>query len=265
MTQVAREYVTTGPVAEQHVHVSWRAVLAGIVVALAVDVLLSLLGFAVGLTAFQPTSGSAKGVGMGIGIWLIITAIASVFAGAYFGARIAGDPWKGDGAAHGVLVWAGFTLISLWLVGSGIGKIMSSAAGLAGSALGALTSSSGASADTGDTRSRIVGALTDLGYDPADAERIANQAKRAAPTPPAVTGPEAQQKAEQTAKEAADKAAAGGAAASWMAFGIALLSLLGGAFGGMLGAIGEQKQVIRHTRRAVPIEPIEPSRPEPIG
>jgi hypothetical protein len=264
MTQVAREYVTTGPVAEQHVHISWRAVLAGIVVALAVDVLLSLLGFAVGLTAFQPTSGSAKGVGMGIGIWLIITAIASVFAGAYFGARIAGDPWKGDGAAHGVLVWAGFTLISLWLVGSGIGKIMSSAAGLAGSALGALTTSDAAS-DTRGPQARIVIALTDLGYDADDAQRIAIEAKRAAPSPSAATSPEAQQRAEQTAKEAADKAAAGGAAASWMAFGIALLSLLGGAFGGMLGAIGEQKQVVRYTRRTVRVEPIEPSRPEPIG
>ena len=68
MTQMSREYVTTGPVAEQHVHVSWRAILAGIVVALAVDVLLTLLGFAVGLTAFEPTAGATKGVGMGLGI-----------------------------------------------------------------------------------------------------------------------------------------------------------------------------------------------------
>src|SRR5882757_9114992 len=135
MTQVAREYVTTGPVAEQHVHISWRAVIAGVVIALAVDVLLSLLGFAVGLTAFAPTAGATKGVGIGLGIWLILTAIASVFAGAYFGARVAGDPWKGDGVAHGVLVWAGFTIISLWLVGSGAGKILNTASGLASGAM----------------------------------------------------------------------------------------------------------------------------------
>jgi hypothetical protein len=240
-----------GPVAEQHVHVSWRAVLAGIVVALAVDVLLTLLGFAVGLTAFEPTAGAAKGVGMGLGIWLIITAIASVFAGAYFGARVAGDPWKGDGVAHGVLVWAGFTIISLWLVGSGLGKVLNSAAGLAGSAVSALSSP--------DARERVVITLTDLGYSRAEAERMANQPKSAAPT---MQTPGSQQQAADAAKKTASDVASGGAVASWIAFGIALLSLCGGALGGMLGAIGEQKQVVRYSRR---VAPTEPTRAEPVS
>jgi hypothetical protein len=247
MTQVATEY-TSGPIAEQHVHVSWRAIFAGILVAVAVDILLSLLGFAVGLTAFEPTAGAAKGVGIGLGIWLILTAIASVFAGAYFGSRVAGDPWKGDGIAHGVMVWAGFTLMSLWLVGSGVGKIMNSAAGLAGSAVSALSSP--------NSRERIVGTLTDLGYTRQEADQIASQSRQAAP---AMREPGAQQQAEDTAKRAADQAAAGGAVASWIAFGIALLSLGGGALGGMLGAIGEQRQVVRYTRRFTPSEPTHPA------
>jgi hypothetical protein len=242
MTQVAREYVTTSPVAEQHVHVSWRAIIAGIIIALAVDVLLSLLGFAVGLTAFEPTAGVAKGVGMGLGIWLIITAIASVFAGAYFGSRVAGDPWKGDGIAHGVMVWAGFTLISLWLVGSGVGKIINSAAGLAGSTATALTSPG--------ARERAISTLTDLGYSRSDAEQLTKR------TAPSARGAAAEQ-AEEAAKKAADQAAAGGAVASWIAFGIALLSLVGGTLGGMLGAIGEEKQVVRHARRFPPGEPTQ--------
>jgi hypothetical protein len=223
MTQVAKEYATTSPVAEQHVHISWRAILAGIIVALAVDVLLTLLGFAVGLTAFEPTPGATKGIGLGLGIWLILTSIASVFAGAYFGARVAGDPWKGDGVAHGVMVWAGFTILSLWLVGSGIGKIVSGAANVAGSAIGMMGS-----------------------------EQIANQARRVAPT---ARQPGAEQQAEESAKKAADVAAAGGAIASWVGFGIVLLSLVGGTVGGMLGAIGEQKAVVRYSRRLVPTEP----------
>jgi hypothetical protein len=232
MTQVAREYATTSPVAEQHVHISWRAILAGIVVALGVDVLLSLLGFAVGLTAFEPTPGATKGIGLALGIWLIITAIASVFAGAYFGARVAGDPWKGDGVAHGVMVWAGFTILSLWLVGSGIGKIVSGAAGVASTAIGMMGRQ--------------------------DAEQMANQARRGAP---AAQQPGAEQQAEDTAKKAADQAAAGGAIASWIGFGIVLLSLGGGMIGGMLGAIGEQKAVVRYSRRVVGTEP---HRPEPV-
>jgi len=203
---------------EQHLHISWRAILAGILVALAVDVLLSLLGFAVGLTAFEPTAGVAKGVGTGIGIWLIITAIASVFAGAYFGARVAGDPWRGDGVAHGVMVWAGFTLISLWLVGSGAGKILNTASGLASGAMSGMMAP--------ESRARGTGPMM-----------------REAPT---MREMPTQQQAADAAKKVADQAAAGGAVASWVGFGIALLSLAGGAFGGMLGAIVEQKQVGRY-------------------
>jgi hypothetical protein len=228
MDELVREYHDGhGAVSEQHVHISWRAILAGIVVALAVDVLLSLLGFAVGLTAFEPTAGAAKGVGTGIGIWLIITAIASVFAGAYFGARVAGDPWRGDGVAHGLMVWAGFVLLSLWLVGSGAGKILNTASGLAGGATG-----------MGGERSRGMGQMRET---------------------PTMREPMTPQQAD-AARKAVDQAATGGAVASWIGFGITLLSLGGGALGGMLGAIGEQKQVGRYyVKRREEHEPMGPT------
>jgi len=238
MDQFANESTGYRFTSVQHLHISWRAILAGIFVALAVDVLLSLLGFAVGLTAFEPTAGVAKGVGAGIGIWLIITAIASVFAGAYFGARVAGDPWRGDGVAHGVMVWAGFTLISLWLVGSGAGKILNTAGGLASGAVSGMMAP--------DSRARGAAPMVQA---PSMRE---GPSVREAPT---------QQQAADAAKKVADQAAAGGAVASWVGFGIALLSLAGGAFGGMLGAIGEQKQVGRYytsTRRRDEHEPVGP-------
>src|SRR4051794_1654636 len=68
MERVTNEYYQPGPIAEQHVHVSWRAIFAGVLVALAVELLLTLLGFAVGLTAFRPTGEIARGVGVGIGL-----------------------------------------------------------------------------------------------------------------------------------------------------------------------------------------------------
>jgi len=245
MQEVATDEVMYRARSEQHVHVSWRAILAGIVVALAVDVLLTLLGFAVGLTAFEPRAGVLKGVGMGLGIWLILTAIASVFAGAYFGSRVAGDPWKGDGVAHGVMVWAGFLILSVVLVGSGAGKVLSSAAGLAGTAASKLSSPDG--------QDQAVSGLMSMGYSRAEAEQMLGQSDQGAegvPSPRAtIRDPAQQQRAQDTAKKAADDAAKGGAVASWIAFGIALLSLAGGALGGMLGAVGEQKQVGRYARR----------------
>ena len=197
---------------EPHVHVSWRAILAGIVVAIATEVLLTLLGFAVGLSAFEPRADLARGIGIGLGIWMILTAVASVFAGAYFGSRVAGDPWKGDGVAHGVMVWAGFLLIGLSVISSGVGRLLSGA----GSLERAVNESSAS---------------------------VASQARQQAQQTPAQNS--------QNMRRAADNIADGGAKASWVAFGVALLSLVSGALGGMLGSIGEQKQFGRYenTRR----------------
>jgi hypothetical protein len=239
MQDFVREYISPGPISEQHVHVSWRAILAGIVVALAVDVLLTFLGLAVGLTAFEPTRGVLKGVGIGFGVWLILTAIASVFAGAYFGARVAGDPWRGDGVAHGLMVWAGFLLISLWLMGAGMGKVLNSAAGLATTAANTLASP--------DAQANAVSVLIELGYSPADAEQMVNQPRQA--IPPGSGAARDPQSLESEMKQTADEMAARGAVASWVAFGSALLSLVGGALGGMLGAIGEERQVRRFARQ----------------
>jgi len=239
MQTIVEEYGSPGGFSAQqhsaqHVHVSWRAIFAGIFVALAVEVLLTLLGFAVGLSAFEPTRGVLKGIGLGLGLWLILTAIASVFAGAYFGARVAGDPWRGDGVAHGVMVWAGFLLISLWLMGAGAGKLVSGASGLSANSVGA----------QGDADNAIA-MLIDMGYSPSDARQIVEQNM-----PSARGGSDSRADTTKDAK----KISSAGAVGSWVAFGVALLSLVGGALGGMLGAIGEQKQVRRFARRREAVE-----------
>lgn len=240
MQRIVEEFTPPASFSTQHVHVSWRAIFAGIAVALAVEVLLTLLGFAVGLTAFEPTRGALRGISWGLGLWLILTAIASVFAGAYFGARIAGDPWRGDGVAHGLMVWAGFLLISLWLVGAGAGKWMSGAAGMPIS-LG--------SADSDNAVSMLI----DMGYSPSEARQIVEQTMPSGRSSgPGTSDPRAD--AAGTAK----KAATAGAVGTWVAFGVALLSLIGGALGGMLGAIGEQKQVRRFARHREAVEVAPP-------
>ena len=95
------------------------------------------------------------------------------------------------------------------------------------------------SAQAADDQNRAVQALMGMGYSRAEAEQMVGQPGQV-PSNPQV---------ESNAKKAVNKAATGGAVASWVAFGIALLSLGGGALGGMLGAIGEQKQVNRYARR----------------
>jgi hypothetical protein len=78
-----------------------------IVVAVAVDVC-SVCSVRGGLTA--PSEPAGSGAWDGIGIWLIV-APSRQYSRERFRARVAGDP-GGDGVAHGVMVWAGFVLIS---------------------------------------------------------------------------------------------------------------------------------------------------------
>ena len=74
---------------------SWGAVFAGLVVATVLQIVLTLLGTAVGLAAWDPGE-SARGLGLGAGIWAIFSILISLFMGglpqadlpAFYGARM---------------------------------------------------------------------------------------------------------------------------------------------------------------------------------
>jgi hypothetical protein len=117
--------VETGPRAR----ISWGAVLGGVAMALAVQILLMLLGVAIGAMTIDPmvTGGTpeASSLGIGAGIWWIVSyAIALAVAG-YVAARLSGVRIRKDGVLHGGLVWAVALLISAYLISSALGSAMS--------------------------------------------------------------------------------------------------------------------------------------------
>ena len=122
--------------------VSWGAIFAGALVALVTGFVLNLLGLGVGLQAFDPASDpdTLGGFGIGQGIWAIVSALASLFAGGWVAGRLAGMPRKIDGAIHGVVVWSLTTVLTLYLLTSGVGRIVSGVGGLIGSGLSAVGS-----------------------------------------------------------------------------------------------------------------------------
>jgi hypothetical protein len=118
-------------------------------------------------------------------------------------------------------------------VGAGLGRAVGSAAALATQVAPTLSNS--------DANARTVEALTSLGLSRPEAKRMVDEARQAMKPKTGAGAAQSPLEPKEAASEAADKTAAAGAAASWVGFGIALLSLLGGAWGGMLGAISEQK------------------------
>lgn len=96
--------------------VKWSAVFAGWAVGLATQMMLTLLGLAIGawsvdLRDAQPTDG----IPLGTGIWTGISMLISAFVGGFITARSSGSYLKSDGLYHGAVVWGVNWLIFAWL------------------------------------------------------------------------------------------------------------------------------------------------------
>src|SRR5688572_27638451 len=116
--------------------ISLRAVFSGIVVALIAQVMLMLLGAAIGFSALgaDPDADTAQGVGIGALIWLVLSLCVSSFLGGWVSAAVARAALKRDGVFHGLVTWASVALIGLFLVSGTLTGLVSGALGLGKSA-----------------------------------------------------------------------------------------------------------------------------------
>ena len=109
--------------------ISWAAVFAGVVVALVVQMVLSLLGLGIGIGTIDPVQETNPLAGLGTGtlIWWISSMLISLFAGGWVAGRLSGMTRKADSIIHGVLTWSVFTLVSFYLLTTTVGGIMNTA------------------------------------------------------------------------------------------------------------------------------------------
>jgi hypothetical protein len=126
----------TEPLIEQTgFRLSWGAIFAGFFVALGLHLVLSLLGVAIGLTAWRPATPGGADAGdlaTGVGIWAAVAALIALFAGGATTGRLAGILRRQDGALHGVVLWALTTVVTLWLIISGAGFLLGGAFDIVG-------------------------------------------------------------------------------------------------------------------------------------
>lgn len=138
--------------------VSWGAILAGTAVALAVQVLLMLLGTAIGMTTINPASEANPMDGLATGglIWWTISSIIAMFIGGWVSGRLSNGNPK-DGLMHGVMVWA----LSTLLITTAMGRVVTGVGTLVGHGL-ALGTTAAATAASGDDSSDK--AMSDKGF-----------------------------------------------------------------------------------------------------
>jgi hypothetical protein len=110
--------------------VSWGSIFAGAVIALATQIVLALIGVAIGLATLDPATGnspSGTALGTGAAIWLVISSLVSLFLGGYVAARLAG---RFNGWLHGLITWGTLTLLTLMLLTTAAGSLIGAASGL---------------------------------------------------------------------------------------------------------------------------------------
>lgn len=121
----------TGVVEHTGFRLSWGAIVAGFVVATAIQMVLSTLGAAIGLVAFDPGTGdSAMELGIGVLIWFAVTAVLTMWIGGMTTGRLAGVLTRGDGMLHGVVMWSLSLLLAIYFASAGLGRVIGGAADL---------------------------------------------------------------------------------------------------------------------------------------
>ena len=131
------ESTVINPVVDYHDRVRWGPIFAGIVVAIATQLILSALGAAVGLT-IGAGGGNAGDIGLGVGIWSIISLLIALFAGGWVTASSCGPMNSKTALLHGLILWATTLAISSWLLASGVSGTFGLAVSSASQAAGAV-------------------------------------------------------------------------------------------------------------------------------
>lgn len=117
------ERVVPVAAANYHDQVRWGPIVAGLVIALSTQLVLSALGVAVGASSISDSGAprtDTPGVGVNIGIWSIISLLISLFAGGWTAARTSGRMTRNTALLNGAILWAATLALSAWLLSSGV-------------------------------------------------------------------------------------------------------------------------------------------------
>ncbi len=106
--------------------ITWGAIIAGALTALAVVTMLNLLGLGIGLSTIDPMTENdpLSGLGTGTLIWLGLSNLAALFVGGMVAGRMSGFPSQKDAGLHGFLAWALYAVVSFLLITSAVGSMV---------------------------------------------------------------------------------------------------------------------------------------------
>jgi len=170
--------------------ISWSAVFAGVVTALAMHIVLNLLGLGVGAAALDPAGGDNPDAETFSGVaalWWTVSGLLASLLGGYVAGRTCGSPKESTAGFHGIASWATTTLVIFVMITSSAGSVVG---GIYGTISGVVEQTADDAAQSAATNPNPLGQLKDR------AQQMTGQ-------DPANPTPEAKQQAAETADTAA--------------------------------------------------------------
>src|SRR5436305_1057283 len=122
--------------------VSWGAIAAGAMVALALYLFLTLLGVALGIEA--AARGRGSNLGSGAALYAILSLLLSMFFGGWATSRLAVGETKLEAVLYGIILWGVLFLGLVWLFNAGIRTGFGAMVGLSSGAYSPSTDGGGA-------------------------------------------------------------------------------------------------------------------------
>jgi len=98
--------------------ISWGAVLAGAVVAMAVYMVLTTLGTAIGFSIGRDTR--VEALAGGALVWAIMTTALALFAGGWTTSQLTAGETKCESMVHGLILWGTIVATMLWMTTAGV-------------------------------------------------------------------------------------------------------------------------------------------------
>lgn len=117
--------------------ISWGAIFAGVLVALVVQLLLSLLGLAIGFGNINPMTETDPFAGIGTPalVWWVVSMLISLFAGGLTAGRLSGVYVGFDRMLHGFLTFSVFSIVTFFLITTAIGGVINGVGSVVGKSL----------------------------------------------------------------------------------------------------------------------------------
>ena len=96
--------------------IQWGAIIAGLAVGLAVQMVLTLLGLSIGASSIDlRETHPGGGIPLATGLWTGVSMLISAFIGGYVASRLSGASVRAEGLFHGAVLWAVTSVVFAWL------------------------------------------------------------------------------------------------------------------------------------------------------